>query len=88
MVWGAISYDSRSSLVILRTSLAAQRYADTILRPVALPFMQVILIPFPNKIIPGHIPLSYFWTVSVRLILFLGQQGHQTFHQSSISGTW
>lgn len=39
MVWGAISYDSRSSLVILRTSLTAQRYVDTILRPVALPFM-------------------------------------------------
>ncbi|KFM65549.1 Transposable element Tc1 transposase, partial [Stegodyphus mimosarum] len=39
MVWGAISYNSRSSLVILRTSLTAQRYGDTILRPVALPFI-------------------------------------------------
>ncbi|KFM58838.1 Transposable element Tc1 transposase, partial [Stegodyphus mimosarum] len=39
MVWGAISYDSRSSLVILRTSLTVQRYIDTILRPVALRFM-------------------------------------------------
>ncbi|KFM63742.1 Transposable element Tcb2 transposase, partial [Stegodyphus mimosarum] len=39
MVWGTISYDSRSSLVILRASLTAQRYADNILRPVALPFM-------------------------------------------------
>ncbi|KFM59793.1 hypothetical protein X975_02365, partial [Stegodyphus mimosarum] len=39
MVWSAISYDSRLSLVILRTSLTAQQYVDTILRPVALPFM-------------------------------------------------
>ena len=39
MVWGAISYDSRSPLVILRTTLTAQRYVDEILRPFALPFM-------------------------------------------------
>ncbi|KFM77750.1 Transcription initiation factor TFIID subunit 5, partial [Stegodyphus mimosarum] len=39
MVWGTISYDSRTSLVILRTSLTARGYVDTILRPVALPFM-------------------------------------------------
>ncbi|GFW32396.1 transposable element Tc1 transposase [Trichonephila clavipes] len=38
MVWGATSYDSRSFLVILDTSLTAQRYVDTILRPIILPF--------------------------------------------------
>ncbi|KFM63796.1 hypothetical protein X975_18991, partial [Stegodyphus mimosarum] len=38
MVCGTISYDSRSSLVILRTSLIAQ-YVDTTLRQVTLPFM-------------------------------------------------
>ncbi|KFM68158.1 Transposable element Tcb1 transposase, partial [Stegodyphus mimosarum] len=43
VVWDAISYDSRflmtAGLVILRTSFTAQRYVDTILGPVALPFM-------------------------------------------------
>ncbi|GFV17564.1 transposable element Tc1 transposase [Trichonephila clavipes] len=39
MVESAISYDSRPSLVILHTSLTAQRYVDTILRLVVLPFM-------------------------------------------------
>ncbi|GFS88540.1 transposable element Tc1 transposase [Trichonephila clavipes] len=38
-MWGAMSYRSRSSLVILHTSLTAQRYVDTILRPVVLFFM-------------------------------------------------
>ncbi|KFM73879.1 Transposable element Tcb2 transposase, partial [Stegodyphus mimosarum] len=88
MEWSAISYDSRSSLVILPTSLTAERYVDTILRPIALPFMARNPAPFSNKIMPSHIPLAYLWTVSVRLILFLGQQVHQTFHQSRISETW
>ncbi|GFS58983.1 transposable element Tc1 transposase [Trichonephila clavipes] len=39
MVWGAISYDSRSSLVILHTSLIAQRYVKSILRLAELPFI-------------------------------------------------
>ncbi|GFW39933.1 hypothetical protein TNCV_5116161 [Trichonephila clavipes] len=30
-IWGTISYDSRSSLVLLPSSLTAQRYVDTIL---------------------------------------------------------
>ena len=39
MVWGAISFDSRTPLVVIRRTLNAQRYRDDILRPVVLPFL-------------------------------------------------
>ncbi|GFV91709.1 transposable element Tcb1 transposase [Trichonephila clavipes] len=33
MVWGAIAYDSRSTLIVMRGTLKGQRYVDDILRP-------------------------------------------------------
>lgn len=39
MVWGAISFDSRTPLVVIRDTLTARRYVDEILRPVVLPFL-------------------------------------------------
>ncbi|GFU24402.1 transposable element Tcb2 transposase [Trichonephila clavipes] len=33
MVWGAIAYDSRSTLIVKRRTLTGQRYVDDILRP-------------------------------------------------------
>ncbi|GFW92188.1 transposable element Tcb2 transposase [Trichonephila clavipes] len=33
MVWGAIAYDSRSTLIVIRGTLTGQRYVDDILRP-------------------------------------------------------
>ncbi|GFW80356.1 transposable element Tcb2 transposase [Trichonephila clavipes] len=33
MVWGAIAYDSRSTLIVMRGTLTGQRYVDGILRP-------------------------------------------------------
>ncbi|GFT32986.1 transposable element Tcb2 transposase [Trichonephila clavipes] len=33
MVWGAIAYDSRSTLIVMRGTLTDQRYVDDILRP-------------------------------------------------------
>ncbi|UYV83005.1 hypothetical protein LAZ67_22001722 [Cordylochernes scorpioides] len=39
MVWGAISFDSRTPLVVIPGTLTAQRYVDDILRPVLLPFL-------------------------------------------------
>ncbi|GFX60316.1 transposable element Tc1 transposase [Trichonephila clavipes] len=39
MVWGAISFDSRASLVVSRGTLTAQWYVDDILRTVLLPFL-------------------------------------------------
>ncbi|GFV50262.1 transposable element Tc1 transposase [Trichonephila clavipes] len=39
MVWGAIAYDSRSTLVVIRATLTGQRYVDDILRPHVGPFL-------------------------------------------------
>ncbi|GFS85657.1 transposable element Tcb2 transposase [Trichonephila clavipes] len=38
MVWGAIAYDSRSTLIVMRGTLTGQRYVDDVLRPHTLPW--------------------------------------------------
>ncbi|GFT07758.1 transposable element Tcb2 transposase [Trichonephila clavipes] len=40
MVWGAIAYSTRSSLVSIRGTMIAQRYAHGILQPHVLPLIQ------------------------------------------------
>ncbi|GFT48202.1 transposable element Tcb2 transposase [Trichonephila clavipes] len=39
MVWRAISYDSRSTLIVMRRTLTGQRFVDGILRPHVGPFL-------------------------------------------------
>ncbi|GFU76092.1 transposable element Tc1 transposase [Trichonephila clavipes] len=39
MVWGAIAYDSRSTLIVMRETLTGQRYVDDTLRPHVGPFL-------------------------------------------------
>ncbi|GFV11993.1 transposable element Tcb2 transposase [Trichonephila clavipes] len=39
MVWRPISYDSRSSLIVMRGTLTSQCYVDDILRPHVGPFL-------------------------------------------------
>ncbi|GFW91411.1 transposable element Tcb1 transposase [Trichonephila clavipes] len=39
MVWGAIAYDSRSTLIVMRGTLTSQRNVDDILRPHVGPFL-------------------------------------------------
>ncbi|GFU14127.1 transposable element Tcb2 transposase [Trichonephila clavipes] len=39
MFWGAIAYDSRSTLIVMRGTLTGQRYVDDILRPHVGPFL-------------------------------------------------
>ncbi|GFY05009.1 DDE_3 domain-containing protein [Trichonephila clavipes] len=39
MVFGAIAYDSRSTLIVMRGTLTGQRYVDDILRPHVGPFL-------------------------------------------------
>ncbi|GFU54094.1 DDE_3 domain-containing protein [Trichonephila clavipes] len=39
MVWEAIAYDSRSTLIVMRGTLTGQRYVDDILRPHVEPFL-------------------------------------------------
>ncbi|GFX09298.1 DDE_3 domain-containing protein [Trichonephila clavipes] len=38
-VWGAISWDTQSSLVVLQSTLTARRYVDDILTPIVLPML-------------------------------------------------
>ncbi|GFX53611.1 transposable element Tcb1 transposase [Trichonephila clavipes] len=38
-VWGAISWDTRSSLVVLQGTLTARRYVDDILTPIVVPML-------------------------------------------------
>ncbi|GFV59337.1 transposable element Tcb1 transposase [Trichonephila clavipes] len=38
-VWGAISWDTRSALVVLQGTLTARRYVDDILTPIVLPML-------------------------------------------------
>ncbi|GFS73967.1 transposable element Tcb1 transposase [Trichonephila clavipes] len=40
MVWGAIAYNTRSPLVVIRSTMTAQRYVHDILQPHVLPLMQ------------------------------------------------
>lgn len=40
MVWGGICGDTKTRLVVIQGNLNAQRYIDTVLRPVAVPFLQ------------------------------------------------
>ncbi|GFV69062.1 transposable element Tcb2 transposase [Trichonephila clavipes] len=39
MVWGAIAYDSQSTLIVMGRTLTGQRYVDDILRPHVGPFL-------------------------------------------------
>ncbi|GFY15821.1 transposable element Tcb1 transposase [Trichonephila clavipes] len=39
MVWRAIAYDNRSTLIVMRGTLTGQRYVDDILRPHVRPFL-------------------------------------------------
>ncbi|GFW76815.1 transposable element Tcb2 transposase [Trichonephila clavipes] len=39
MVWGAIAYDRRSTLIVMRGTLTVQRYVEDILRPHVGPFL-------------------------------------------------
>ncbi|GFU58442.1 transposable element Tcb1 transposase [Trichonephila clavipes] len=43
MVWGAIAYDSRSTLIVMRGALTGQRYSDDMLRPHVGPFLNGLL---------------------------------------------
>ncbi|GBN42264.1 Transposable element Tc1 transposase, partial [Araneus ventricosus] len=43
-VWGAISYDSRSTLVVIRRTLTANLYVSLVIQPVVLPFMNSIQV--------------------------------------------
>ncbi|GFW59785.1 uncharacterized protein TNCV_4718761 [Trichonephila clavipes] len=86
MVWGAIAYNTRPPLVLIRDTMTAQWYVHDILQPLVLPFMQRL---------PGAIfQQDNAWphtarghkTVSALLLSFLGLPDPQICLQLSISG--
>ncbi|GFV00230.1 transposable element Tc1 transposase [Trichonephila clavipes] len=52
MVWGAIAYDSRSTLIVMRGTLMGQRYVDDILR--------LHTLPWPARS-PDLTPVEHVW---------------------------
>ncbi|GFT94393.1 transposable element Tcb1 transposase [Trichonephila clavipes] len=49
MVWGAIAYDSRSTLIVMCGTLTGQRYVDDILRPHVGPFLNGLPVAILNQ---------------------------------------
>ncbi|GBN30120.1 hypothetical protein AVEN_174380-1 [Araneus ventricosus] len=57
MVWGAICYDSRNTLVVIPRTLTANLFISLVIQPVVLPFMNSIQGVFSNRITLALIPL-------------------------------
>ncbi|UYV75755.1 hypothetical protein LAZ67_13001228 [Cordylochernes scorpioides] len=69
MVWGAIAYDSRSSLLRIQGTMTAQRYVDDVLRPVTLPYLKGV----PNALYPDLSPIEHVWDINGRRLHALPQ---------------
>ena len=39
MVWGGITHDGKTDLVVVRGNMTAQKYRDTVLAPVVIPYI-------------------------------------------------
>ncbi|GFW60331.1 transposable element Tcb2 transposase [Trichonephila clavipes] len=79
MVWGAIAYNTRSPLVLIRGTMTAQRYVHDILQPHVLSFMQRL----PGTIFQQDNARPHTARV---LLSFLGLPNPQICLQLSISG--
>ncbi|GFV95287.1 transposable element Tcb2 transposase [Trichonephila clavipes] len=86
MVWGAIAYNTRSPLVLIRGTMTAQRYVYDILQAHVLPLKQRLprVIFQQHNVRPSR--QGCHKTVSVLLLLFLSLPDPQICRQSSISG--
>ncbi|GFY21302.1 DDE_3 domain-containing protein [Trichonephila clavipes] len=73
MVWGAIVYDSRSTLIGMRRTLMGQRYVDDILRPHVGPFINGLQGEFSYKIMLVRIQQELLKTSYVIFRLFHGR---------------
>ncbi|GFX11899.1 transposable element Tc1 transposase [Trichonephila clavipes] len=77
IVWSAISFDSRTPLVIIRGTLTPQRCVDDILRTVLLPFLLQHLGFIFQKIRPDHMWHVLLGSVLQLVKYFLGQPDRQ-----------
>ncbi|GFU55037.1 transposable element Tcb1 transposase [Trichonephila clavipes] len=73
MVWGAIAYDSRSTLIVMRGTLTGKRYVDDILRPHVGPFLNGLPGQFSSKIMLVRIQQELLKTSYVIFRLFHGR---------------
>ncbi|GFY03028.1 HTH_Tnp_Tc3_2 domain-containing protein [Trichonephila clavipes] len=80
-VWGAISWDTRSSLVVLQGTLTALRYVDDILTPIVLPMLSSRpgAIYQQDNVRPHTARLSN--NVFKGMTSYHGLPGHQIFRQ-------
>lgn len=83
IMWGDIYYNTLQqdalnySVYIFNISTTCD-----IIQPFAATFKNILDQQFSNKIIPNPIWLTFIWTASMLLLIFLGQQRYQTFRQS------
>ncbi|PRD19385.1 UNVERIFIED_CONTAM: hypothetical protein NCL1_57480 [Trichonephila clavipes] len=84
MVWGAISYNTRSLLVFIRGTMAAQWYVHNILQPHMLPLMQRPPGTIFQQDKLGLIRQGYHKTIPARLLLFFSLPYPQICLQPSI----
>ncbi|GFU67659.1 transposable element Tcb2 transposase [Trichonephila clavipes] len=85
MVWGAIAYNTRSSLVLILRTMTTQRYVHDIQQPHVLHSCNGSQEPFYNKKMLGLRRPECHKTASALLLSFLGLSDAQIFLQSSIS---
>ncbi|GFU99965.1 HTH_Tnp_Tc3_2 domain-containing protein [Trichonephila clavipes] len=81
-VWGAISWDTRSSLVVLQGTLTARRYVDDILTPIVLPMLSSrpgAIYQQDNALV--HILRDSPNNVFKDMTSYHGLPGHQIFRQ-------
>ncbi|GFV68034.1 HTH_Tnp_Tc3_2 domain-containing protein [Trichonephila clavipes] len=81
LVWGAISFDNQTPLVVIRGTLTAQRYVDDILRTVLLPFLLQYLDHILQKKRPDDMRHVLLRTISQPVKHFFGQSDYLIFLQ-------
>ncbi|GFT10401.1 uncharacterized protein TNCV_2164931 [Trichonephila clavipes] len=87
-VWGAISWDTRSSLVVLQGTLTARRYVDDILTPIVLPMLSSRPVPFINRIMLVHILSDSPNNVFKDMTSYHGLPGHRSFANRACLRRW
>ncbi|GFW69671.1 transposable element Tcb2 transposase [Trichonephila clavipes] len=86
MIWGAVSYNTRSPLELIRGTMITQWYVHDICNHMCFLSCNGSQEPFFNKTMLGLTRQGCHKTVSTLLLLFLGLPYPQICLQSSISG--
>lgn len=60
MVWGIITYGSRSSLMLVRDNITTHRYDSEILEPYILPYLKTNFLQYNARPHVARLPMIYF----------------------------